>query len=155
MSWRDTTPRTTHLVRGSGPHSLVTYRHIITRISIAIASVVAVRRPGKWPGICRSSADLRMESSPSPHATMRVRKTGLRTSGWALIIACRLERCGSSVYVQKKWSSTKASGAWILVDSGCVLSDALAADTRRCGELVSTTADMMEIGMCRSLGHER
>jgi hypothetical protein len=29
------------------------------------------------------------------------------------------------------------------VDSGCVLSDVLAADTRRCGELVSTTADMM------------
>lgn len=152
MSCRDTTPRTTHLVRGSGPHSLVTYRHIISQISIAIAFVVAVCRPGKWPGVCRSSADIRMESSPS---TMRVRKTVLRTSGWAWMIACRLERCGSSVYVQKKWSSTKAFGAWILVDSGCVLSDALAADTRRCGELVSTTADMVEIGMCRSLGHER
>lgn len=99
-----------------------------------------------------------MESSPSSHITPRALKTGSHTSGWALIIACLLERCGSSVYVQKKWSSTKASGACILVDSGCVLSDALAAlvaDTRSCGEVVSTTADMMEIGVCRSLGHGR
>jgi hypothetical protein len=53
-----------------------------------------------------------------------------------LIIAWRLERCGSSVYVQKKWSSTRASGAWILVEAGSVLD--VFADTRRCGVAVST-----------------
>jgi hypothetical protein len=32
----------------------------------------------------------------------------LRTSGWALIIACRRVLCGSSVYVHRKWSSSLA-----------------------------------------------
>lgn len=32
------------------------------------------------------------------------------TSGWALIIACLLVRCGSSVYDQKNWSLSKDFG---------------------------------------------
>jgi hypothetical protein len=66
-----------------------------------------------------------------------------------LIIACRLERCGSSVYVQKKWSSTaEVSGGETLAGGALVAAvddDAavLAADTRRCGDAVSTTEGMV------------
>lgn len=60
-------------------------------------------------------------------------------------MACRRERCGSSVYVQKKWSSTaEACGGGILVEVGCdaeVVDGDVFADTRRCGEAVSI-ADM-------------
>jgi hypothetical protein len=69
-----------------------------------------------------------------------------------LIIACRLERCGSSVYVQKKWSSTEeVSGGEILAGGASVVAEdddaaALAADTRRCGEAVSTTEGMVNEG---------
>lgn len=34
----------------------------------------------------------------------------VNTSGWALIIACLLVRCGSSVYDQKNWSDSKDCG---------------------------------------------
>lgn len=68
------------------------------------------------------------------------------------MIACRLERCGSSVYVQKKRSSTAdCSGGGILVDE--LLSDGsfspwlFAADTRRWGAEVATTDGMMIDGM--------
>jgi hypothetical protein len=71
-----------------------------------------------------------------------------------LIIACRLERCGSSVYVQKKWSSTEeVSGGEILAGGASVAAvdddaaAALAADTRRCGEAVSTTEGMVNEGV--------
>lgn len=64
------------------------------------------------------------------------------TSGWALMIACRLDRCGSSVYVQKNWSSTaETSAGGILVDGVC--SWDFAADTRRCGRPVVSTAEDM------------
>jgi hypothetical protein len=46
------------------------------------------------------------------------------------------------VYVQKKWSSTEeVSGGVILAEGPSVAEadDLLAADTRRCGEAVSTT----------------
>ena len=134
MSCRETTPRTTHFVRGSGPHSLVTW--IETRISTVIAFVgeFAVRDSGQvYAGTLRYPP---LGVVPEPQTTPDAHVTRSFTSGWALIIAWRLERCGSSVYVQKKWSSTRASGAWILAEAGSVLD--VFADTRRCGVAVST-----------------
>jgi hypothetical protein len=66
--WRETTPRTTYLVKGSGPQSLVTCE----------------KRSVSQMGLCRQHLER------------------VRTSGCALMIASRLVRCGSSVYVQKK-----------------------------------------------------
>lgn len=61
------------------------------------------------------------------------------------MIACRLDRCGSSVYVQKNLSSTEeGSGGGILAEGASAVDDALAADTRRCGEAVSTTAAIVD-----------
>lgn len=65
-----TTRITQYLVKGSGPHNLITYQS-------SSVSHVDFRRPSR------------------------------RTSGWALIIACLLVRCGSSVYDQKNWSHSK------------------------------------------------
>ena len=64
------------------------------------------------------------------------------------MIACRLERCGSSVYVQKNWSSTTdGSGGGILVEAFADVlaseSGPFAAETRRCGVPSVWTADMM------------
>lgn len=51
------------------------------------------------------------------------------------MIACRRDRCGSSVYVQKNWSSTEEdSGEGILADASSPAVgevDAFAADARR------------------------
>lgn len=61
------------------------------------------------------------------------------------MIACRLERCGSSVYVQKNLSSTEeGSGGGILAEGASAVDDALVADTRRCGDAVSTTLDIVD-----------
>lgn len=101
QTWSETTPSTTYLVKGSGPQSLVTcfYERVVRDDSI-----------GDGDGI-------EMEEK-SRSITTRTGDEG-RTSGWALIIACRLERCGSSVYVQKNWSSTIDSGGATLVDGCC------------------------------------
>lgn len=70
---------------------------------------------------------------------VRVANDMIYTSGWALIIACRLDLCGSSVYVQKKWSYGSGGGA-LTDDSASLAASPLAADTRRCGvEAVVTT----------------
>ena len=68
------------------------------------------------------------------------------TSGWALIMACRRERCGSSVYVQKNLSSIEeGSGGGIRdgsVDVFWLEFWFLAADTRKWGDAVAVTDDM-------------
>ena len=79
--WRETTPRTTYLVRGSGPQSLVTCFFIRELLGMVQLEMQMLR----W----KKSVYNNTEANEG------------RTSGWALIIACRLERCGSSVYVQK------------------------------------------------------
>lgn len=77
------------------------------------------------------------------HATVSIKQS--HTSGCAFKIALRRDLCGSSVYVQKKWSSTRDSGGEIRaalsavpLDSDCVL--LVAAALRRAWAGSATSA---------------
>lgn len=77
-----TTRITQYLVKGSCPHNLITYQNQ----SLSVRPAIIVDNNLRGAQVCQI------------------------TSGWALIIACLLVRCGSSVYDQKNWSLSKDFG---------------------------------------------
>jgi len=72
-------------------------------------------------------------------------KEGKGTSGCALIIACLLVRCGSSVYVQKKSCSLTSSSGKLVSGGGAVADSGLAFNRAAALDLISLEVVTVEV----------